>query len=56
MRTNKAVLKHLVLVASAVVWCALNLHAQSGPTITTQPASQTNLAGTSLDFHGNGMD
>jgi sugar lactone lactonase YvrE len=27
-------------VAGALIWCALNLHAQTAPTITTQPASQ----------------
>jgi sugar lactone lactonase YvrE len=50
MKTKKTVLKSLALVASAVVWCGLNLHGQSAPTITTQPASQTNLPGTNVTF------
>ena len=51
MKTNKAGLKRLALVTSALVWGALKLHAQSAPTITTQPTSQTNLAGTSVTFN-----
>ena len=50
MRANEPALKRLALVTSALVWCAVNVHAQSGPTITNQPASQTNLAGTSVTF------
>jgi sugar lactone lactonase YvrE len=47
-KTKKPVLRTLAAVTSALVCCALNLHAQ--PTITTQPASQTNLAGTDVSF------
>jgi sugar lactone lactonase YvrE len=43
-------LKRLALVASAVAWWATNLHAQSAPTITNQPVSQTNLAGANVTF------
>ena len=43
-------LKMLLIVATALVWCALNLHAQTAPTITTQPVSQTNLPGTTVSF------
>jgi trimeric autotransporter adhesin len=50
MKANEPGLKWLALVTGALVWCAVNLHGQSGPTITTQPASQTNLAGTSVAF------
>jgi sugar lactone lactonase YvrE len=50
MKTNKSLPKPLILVASAMVWCGLNLHAQTGPTITNQPASQTNLPGTTVSF------
>ena len=48
MRKNKSLPKLLMLVVSAMVWCGMNLHAQ--PVITTQPASQTNLPGTSVSF------
>ena len=44
------VLKRHNFVASALVWSALNFHAQSAPTITVQPTSQTNLVGTSVTF------
>jgi len=37
-------------MAGALVCCALQLHAQTAPTITTQPASQTNLAGSNVTF------
>jgi sugar lactone lactonase YvrE len=50
METNRPPLKRLALVISALVLCTVDLHAQSAPTITTQPASQTNLAGTSVSF------
>jgi sugar lactone lactonase YvrE len=50
MRTKSPALKLFSLVTSALVWCTVSLHAQSGPTITTQPASQTNLAGTTVIF------
>jgi sugar lactone lactonase YvrE len=48
MKTNKSLPKPLMLVAAAMVWCGLNLHAQ--PVIITQPASQTNLPGTTVSF------
>ena len=50
MRTKRLVLKPLTLVISALVWCTLKLYAQRDPTITTQPVSQSNLAGTSVTF------
>ncbi len=50
MKMNLPVWKWLPLVAGAMLGCALNLPAQTLPTITTQPASQTNLAGTSVTF------
>jgi hypothetical protein len=46
MKTPKPVFKQLAWIASALLGCTLTLPAQSPPTITTQPASQTNLAGT----------
>jgi trimeric autotransporter adhesin len=48
MKTNKSLPKPLILAASVLVWCGLNLHAQ--PVITNQPASQTNLPGTAVSF------
>ena len=42
-----SVLKWLPLAAAAWICCALHLPAQTAPTITTQPASQTNAMGTS---------
>ncbi len=50
MKTNKSLPKPLILAASVLVWCGLNLHAQLGPTITNQPASQTNQPGTAVSF------
>src|ERR1017187_287267 len=50
MKTNKPMLKRLGVVASALAWCAVNLHGQSAPTITTQPLSQTNLVGSNVTF------
>jgi hypothetical protein len=50
MKAKVPVSKWLPLVAAAVLCCALNLPAQTAPTITTQPASQTNLAGTTATF------
>jgi sugar lactone lactonase YvrE len=47
-RTKSPVRKPLALVTSALVWCVFGLRAQSGPTITNQPASQTVLAGTNV--------
>ena len=50
MKTKKPVLKRLGLAAGAWVWCALNLPAQTAPTIATQPANQTVLAGSNAMF------
>src|ERR1035441_1125854 len=50
LRTKSPVLEPLAMVTGALVWCAVNLHAQSPPIITTQPASQTNLLGTTVAF------
>jgi sugar lactone lactonase YvrE len=50
MKTKKPVLKRLSLAASALLCCALHLPAQTAPTITTQPASQTHLAGANVTF------
>ena len=44
-------LRHLsVLFASLMLFCGPSLHAQTAPTITVQPASQTNLPGTAVTF------
>jgi len=48
MKMKMSVRKWLALAAAACVCCALNLAAQTPPTITTQPASQTNAMGTSV--------
>jgi len=50
MRTPKTVFKSPAWLAVALLVCAWTLHAQSPPTITTQPAGQTNLPGTSVTF------
>jgi len=50
MKTRKPVLNRLVLVASAMLCCGLNLIAQTAPTITTQPTNQTVLPGTNVTF------
>jgi sugar lactone lactonase YvrE len=50
MKMKKSVQKWLPLAAAACVCCALRLPAQTPPTITTQPLSQTNLAGTTVTF------
>jgi len=50
MKMKKPELKRLSLAASVWVWCAMNLPAQTPPTITTQPASQTNLVGANVTF------
>ena len=42
--------KTLALIAAALYLCAAPVQAQTPPTITTQPASQTNLAGTTVSF------
>ena len=48
MKTKKLLQKPLILAASVLVWCGLNLHAQ--PVITNQPASLTNAPGTAANF------
>ena len=50
MKMKMPARKWLPLAAAACVCCALNLAAQTPPTITTQPLSQTNLAGTTVAF------
>jgi sugar lactone lactonase YvrE len=50
MKAKVPVLKWLPVVAAAVLGCASNLPAQIAPAITTQPTSQTNLAGTTATF------
>jgi streptogramin lyase len=50
MKTKMTVLRPLVLAATAMLWRAVSLPAQTPPAITTQPASQTNLAGSSVTF------
>jgi hypothetical protein len=50
MKTKKSALKWLPLAAAACVCCALTLPAQTPPTITTQPLSQTNPVGTNITF------
>ena len=50
MKTNNSLPRLLILAACAMMWCGLNLHAQLGPTITNQPASLTNLPGTTVSF------
>lgn len=50
MKAKTSVLKSFCLAASVIIWCALNLPAQTPPAITAQPTSQTNLAGTNVTF------
>jgi hypothetical protein len=50
MKTKKTVVRWLGLVGSVLVCCGLNLDAQTAPTITAQPVSQTNLAGSNVTF------
>jgi sugar lactone lactonase YvrE len=50
MKMKKPLLKQLSLVASVLLYCAPNLPAQTAPTITNQPASQTNLVGSNVTF------
>ena len=50
MKTKKPVWRKLGLAVSAWVCCALNLPAQTAPTITTQPTNQTVLAGSNVTF------
>src|ERR1035441_4633979 len=40
MKMKKPLLKPLVLATGTWIWCALNLHAQTAPTITQQPVDQ----------------
>ena len=48
MKTRKKVLKPIALASLAFLWCAPTLNAQTAPTITNQPASQTVLAGSNV--------
>jgi len=50
MKTKNAAPKRLSLAASALICCALNLPAQTAPTITTQPTNQMLLAGSNATF------
>ena len=50
MKTKKSARKWLPLATAACLCCALSLPAQTPPTITTQPISQTNLAGSTVTF------
>ena len=50
MKTKNAAPKRLSLAASALICCALNLPAQTAPTITTQPTNQTVVAGSNVTF------
>ncbi len=50
MKAKTSVLKSFCLAASVIIWCALNLPAQTPPAISRQPTSQTNLAGTNVTF------
>jgi sugar lactone lactonase YvrE len=50
MKTETTLLKTLVVITCALVGAGLHLAAQSAPTITTQPAGQTNLPGTTASF------
>src|ERR1039458_9172124 len=50
MKMKKPVWKRFVMVAGALICCALNLQGQSAPTITTPPASQGVLPGTTATF------
>ena len=50
MKTKKPARNWLPLVASALLCCALNLRAQTPPTITAQPTNQTVLAGSNATF------
>jgi len=50
MKTKKPVLKRLILAAGVLLCCALNLPAQTAPTITTQPTNQTVLGGANVTF------
>jgi sugar lactone lactonase YvrE len=43
-------LKPFILAASFLVWCGLNLRAQTGPTITNQPADQVVTNGGTATF------
>jgi hypothetical protein len=50
MKRKMSALKWLALIAGACICCALKLPAQNAPSITTQPASQTKLAGSTVTF------
>ena len=50
MKTKISSCKTYFFAVSALMWSAVNLCAQTAPTITSQPISQTNLAGTAVNF------
>jgi hypothetical protein len=50
MQTKRPALMPLISAATALLCCALPLSGQTPPTITTQPTSQTNLAGSNVTF------
>jgi sugar lactone lactonase YvrE len=50
MKTNKLLPKPLILAAGILVWCGLNLRAQTGPTITNQPVDQVVTNGGTATF------
>jgi sugar lactone lactonase YvrE len=50
MKTKRIPPNWPVWLAAALLGCALRLPAQTAPIITTQPAGQTNLAGTTASF------
>ena len=51
MKTKRPLLQRLSLIDSALLFCALNLPAQTAPTVTNQPPSQTDLAGSNVTFN-----
>jgi len=51
MKTKRPLFNLPGLLAGVLLACTLRLPAQSPPVITTQPAGQTNLAGTTANFN-----
>jgi hypothetical protein len=51
MHSKKSKLNQIVFVGGILAGCALNLDAQTAPTITTQPTNQAALPGASLSFN-----
>lgn len=47
---KKPLIKPLVWIASTLLWCALNLYAQTAPTITQQPVNQVATNGGTASF------